>query len=168
MILPENIETAFASIDNVFLNTPQYQSEGLSALLGVALVCKVETANPIGCFKGRGVDWLMQNQKEVRHVVTASSGNFGQAVAYAGRQSDTRVEVFSPANANPSKIASMERLGAHVHLHGHDFDAAKDEAIKFAESEEIAFLEDGREVQITEGAGTQRIQESTGQSRRPN
>ena len=154
MISPENIELAFASIDEVFLNTPQYKSEGLSEFLRLNLVCKIETLNPIGCFKGRGVSWLMESRKETRRLVAASSGNFGQAIAYIGRKSNTRVDIFAPMSANLSKITSMEHLGAHVHLHGHDFDTAKDAAIKFAESEGITFLEDGRELEVSEGAGT--------------
>ena len=154
MICADNIEIASRSIDCLFLNTPQYRSEGLSALLGVSLICKVETANPIGCFKGRGVDWIFQKRKDIKHVVTASAGNFGQALAYVGRRADIKVEVFAAADANESKVAAMRRLGAHVHLHGRDLDEAKDAAERFADSNGIAFFEDGREVEIAEGAGT--------------
>ncbi len=52
----ERIEAAGRSIDPVFLNTPQFESEPLSGELGIRLVLKVETVNPIRCFKGRGTD----------------------------------------------------------------------------------------------------------------
>ena len=154
MVTAENIEAAATAIDDVFLNTPQYRSEGLSELLGVSLICKVETGNPIGCFKGRGVDWLMKKRQHLDHVVTATAGNFGQAVAYAGRQARIRVDVFSSTHAAPVKIDAMKRLDAQVHQHGSDLDEAKEEAVKFAQSNGVTFLEDGREFEITEGAGT--------------
>ena len=52
----ENIREAAGVIDSVFLNTPQYYADSLSKLLDVRLVVKVETANPIRSFKGRGAE----------------------------------------------------------------------------------------------------------------
>src|SRR5882672_5068751 len=57
----QNIETASRSIDPVFLNSPQFESQALSELLGLKLVLKVETVNPIRSFKGRGADFLSRN-----------------------------------------------------------------------------------------------------------
>ena len=48
------IEEAAHTIDPVFLNTPQYADEQLSAALGRNVVVKIETANPLRSFKGRG------------------------------------------------------------------------------------------------------------------
>jgi len=52
----KRIEAAVGKIDPVFLNSPQYVCESLSRALGCRIVLKVETMNPIRCFKGRGVD----------------------------------------------------------------------------------------------------------------
>jgi len=132
MISVDRIHVAAQAIDPVFLNTPQYHSETLSLLLGVSVVCKIETANPIGNFKGRGMDWWMRCQKGVTRVVCASAGNLGQALAYAGRRAGVAVEIFAAETANPAKIAAMRRFGAQVHLHGKDFDTAKAEGGNFA------------------------------------
>ena len=54
---PAAIRAALGRIDPVFTNTPQYVHEGLSARLGVPVIVKVETDNPIRSFKGRGT-WI--------------------------------------------------------------------------------------------------------------
>jgi hypothetical protein len=45
-------------------------------------------------------------------------------------------------------------MGAEVRLFGSDFDQAKEEARRFAEYTRARFIEDGREPEIAEGAGT--------------
>ena len=55
----EHIEEAARCIDPVFLGSLQYEAEALGSELGLRLVCKVETANPIRSFKGRGTDYLL-------------------------------------------------------------------------------------------------------------
>jgi len=49
------IEAAIGQISPIFLNTPQFVDERLSSALGREVIVKVETLNPIGSFKGRGV-----------------------------------------------------------------------------------------------------------------
>ena len=97
------IEEAARIIDPVFLNTPQYTDEQLSAALGRKVVVKVETANPLRSFKGRGADFLMRRFGAGQTVVCSSTGNFGQAMAYAGRRRGVAVEVFVPENVNPAE-----------------------------------------------------------------
>ena len=55
---PASIQAAARQIDPVFLYTPQFVDEGVSAELGCEVVVKVETLNPIGSFKGRGTSLL--------------------------------------------------------------------------------------------------------------
>jgi threonine dehydratase len=52
------------------------------------------------------------------------------------------------------KVARMRDMGAEVRLHGHDVDAAKDEAQRYCDASGSVLVEDGREVSIAEGAGT--------------
>src|SRR5262245_1753006 len=117
------IEEAARTIDPVFLNTPQYTDAQLSAALGRNVIVKVETANPLRSFKGRGAEFLMARLDVGVNgptVVCSSTGNFGQAVAYAGRRRNVRVEVFVPENVNTVKLARMRSLGAHVTATGAD------------------------------------------------
>ncbi|WP_063647584.1 MULTISPECIES: PLP-dependent lyase/thiolase [Streptomyces] len=102
-------------VDPVFLNTPQYVDEQLCrALGGRTVTVKLETANPVRSFKGRGADLMLSTLAPGTPVVCAGSGNFGQAVAYAGRARGMPVEVFVPETVNPAKRARMEAFGARV------------------------------------------------------
>ena len=151
----ERIETAARTIDPVFLNTPQFESEPLSDELGMRLILKVEIVNPIRSFKGRGTDFLVSNlPTDSATLVCASAGNFGQGLAYAARKRGLPVVVFAAETANPLKLDCMRRLGADVRLVGRDFDAAKEHAHKFAEETGGCYIEDGREPAIAEGAGS--------------
>ncbi|MGZ8563383.1 MAG: hypothetical protein ACXWWU_07165, partial [Candidatus Limnocylindria bacterium] len=53
-VTADAIRAARPRIPAVFRNSPQFVSEPMSHELGVPVVVKVETTNPIGCFKGRG------------------------------------------------------------------------------------------------------------------
>jgi len=150
-----NIEQAASVIDPVFRNSPQFVDEQLCAALGRRTIVKVETANPIRSFKGRGADYLMRSLDPKMKVICASAGNFGQAVAYAGRSRGMAVEVFVPTDVNPDKLARMEALGATVTVIGADFEQAKQSARRHADQRPgCVFVEDGADPAISEGAGT--------------
>lgn len=159
----ERIEAAHAAIPAPFRDTPQFVSPALSDALGARAQVKVETLNPIRSFKARGACWFgaRRGAEAVRDAsghragwVTGSAGNFGQGLAFAARRAGIPLTVFSSLRANPGKVAAMRGLGAEVRLAGDDFDAAKDAARIFAAEVGAVFVEDGREPEITEGAGT--------------
>lgn len=150
----ENIRAATDVIDPVFLSTPQYEADSLSRILGAKIVVKVETANPIRSFKGRGAEFLASRIPPRTKLITASAGNFGQAMAYACRRRDIALTVYASVNANPFKLERMRALGATVVLHGEDFDAAKIEAKRVAAESGVRLVDDGRDVETGEGAGT--------------
>lgn len=150
----ERIAHAATVIDPVFLNTPQFLAESLSAQLGCRLVVKVETTNPIRSFKGRGAAFLTASLEGQPPIVCASAGNFGQGMAYAARKHGLSLTVFAATSANPMKIARMRALGAAVRLEGADFDAAKLAARAFASTNGALFVEDSRDTATAEGAGT--------------
>jgi threonine dehydratase len=153
---PERIARAVSVIDPVFIGSPQFHAEPLDRLTGARVVVKVETVNPIRCFKGRGTETFTSSiPADSRDtLICASAGNFGQALAYSCRKRGIACEVFAAEGANPLKIQRMRELGATVRLAGHDFDAAKDAARQHAAESGARFVEDGREVEIAEGAGT--------------
>lgn len=150
----ENIQAASRSIDPVFLNTPQFFADSLSRVLGTRILVKVETANPIRSFKGRGAEYLASRLAKNTPVLTASAGNFGQAMAYACGRRDIGLTVYASVNANPLKLERMRALGATVVLSGDDFDAAKIEAKRVAHATGVRLVEDGLDVETGEGAGT--------------
>ena len=153
----EAIAEAAKTIDPVFRDTPQFECEPLSQAVGCRLTLKVETVNPIRSFKGRGADYFLAKLVERgddRPLVCASAGNFGQAMAYAAGKHHRSIVVYASENASPLKIERMKALGAEIRIHGEDFDAAKTEARRHCEEVGAWMVEDGREPEISEGAGT--------------
>ncbi|MCP9947614.1 threonine ammonia-lyase [Actinomadura madurae] len=150
------IEKAMQVIDPVFLHTPQYVDEQLcQALGGRAVTVKVETANPVRSFKGRGADLMLSTLAPGTPVVCASSGNFGQAIAYAGRSRGMPVEVFVSETINPRKRERMETFGAEIIVAGGDGASAREAAAAHARRHpDRVYLQDGVQAAIAEGAGT--------------
>lgn len=158
----DNIQRAAREIAPVFRYTPQFEADRLGRRLGVRLLLKVETVNPIRSFKGRGTDWLLASRPSLPdRLVTASAGNFGQGLAYASRARGVRCEVYAAEGANPLKVERMRELGAIVTLAGRDFDEAKAHAREHARRYGIEFIEDGRDIAITEGAGSMAVEMAT-------
>ncbi|HUH13773.1 MAG TPA: pyridoxal-phosphate dependent enzyme [Longimicrobiales bacterium] len=147
----DRIEEAARVVDPVFLGTPQFVSEGL--VEGVRVLLKVETANPIRSFKGRGAGYFVHRLRARAPLVCASAGNFGQGLAWAARARGMPLTIFAAVGASPLKVERMRRFGAEVRLGGEDFDAAKAAARTWAERAGATFVEDGREAAIAEGAG---------------
>src|SRR6476620_6612265 len=87
-------------IDPVFLHSPQFLAESLSAQLGCRLVVKVETTNPIRSFKGRGAEYLAAMLEGQPQLVCASAGNFGQGMAFAARKRGLSLTVYAARTAN--------------------------------------------------------------------
>lgn len=148
---------AAASIDPIFLDTAEDENRQLSRALGCDLVLKDETENPIHSFKGRGADHFVRKVNERgddRRLVCASTGNFGQAMAYVCRERRREVVVFADLHANPLKLGRIAEFGAEVRQVGRDFDAAKEAARDYCELTGSWMIEDGREPEISEGAGT--------------
>ena len=157
---PAAIRAAHAGIDRVFVASPQFVHDGLSARLGVPVIVKVETVNPIGSFKGRGT-WVaiaaMAGEGRIgpqRAVVCASAGNFGQGVAYVARALGIRPVVFCSTRANRGKVERMRALGATVIPAGEDFDAARGAAEAYARDRDAEHIVDGDDMRISTGAAT--------------
>jgi threonine dehydratase len=154
------IRAAHGRLPAAFRDAPQYVHEGLSATLGVPVIVKVETVNPIRSFKGRGT-WVavhaLAGEGRItadRPIVCCSAGNFGQGVAYAARALGVPAIVFCSTRANRGKVARMRALGAEVIEHGDDFDAARGASETYAADHEAELLVDGDDVRISTGAAT--------------
>lgn len=157
---PAAIRAAHGQIDPVFTRSPQFVHEGLSARLGVPVIVKVETVNPIRSFKGRGT-WVvtaaLAGEGTIgpeRAVVCASAGNFGQGIAFAARALGVPAVVFCSTRANRAKVARMRALGATVIEVGDDFDAARGASEAHAAEHDAALVVDGDDARISTGAAT--------------
>jgi threonine dehydratase len=116
--------------------TPQYVWPLLKAQTGVEVVVKHENHTPIGAFKVRGgivyFDRLKRNRPHVQAIATATRGNHGQSLAYAGARAGVAVTIVVPHGNSTEKNAAMRSFGAELVEHGEDFDEAKEQAIRIA------------------------------------
>jgi threonine dehydratase len=137
--------------------TPLYAYAVLSELVGTEVFVKHENHLPIGAFKVRGgvnlVSQLSDDERR-RGVVTASTGNHGQSIAFAGRRFGVRAVVCVPEGANPVKLESMERLGAELVVHGRDFDDAREHCEALAREHGYRYIHSGNEPHLIAGVGT--------------
>lgn len=137
--------------------TPVIRTPALDEALGCAAYLKCESLQPIGAFKVRGGINLLASlppDERRRGVVTASTGNHGQSIAYAARQFGTRAIIYAPEGANPLKVESMHRLGAEVVLAGVDFDVSKVLAEQRARQDGMRFVSSGDEPLLIAGVAT--------------
>ena len=96
---------------------------------------------------------MSSNQKK-NGVVTASSGNHGQSIAYAAKLHDIEAVIIVPENANPGKVASMKALGADVRFYGKDFDESRSEAERLSKEEGYTSIHSANTPDLIEGVGT--------------
>lgn len=136
----------FAARKNVYRHlkrTPLLAYAGLSECVGANVYVKHENHHAVGAFKVRGgvnlAAHLSQDERNAG-LYTASTGNHGQSIAFAGKVTGTPVRVAVPEGANPSKVAAMRRLGAEVVAHGRDFDEAREWMQAEADRAEARFI----------------------------
>ncbi len=148
---PQRIAAAADRIDPVFLTTPQFIHEELSAALNREVLIKNETLTPIGSFKGRGTWLLAERLDPSKSWVCSTAGNFGQGLAYAARARGATVEAFVSPDVSAAKVAAMRALGAYVRTAGEPGHAAREHV---AASEDRLLVVDGLHPEMAEGAGT--------------
>jgi threonine dehydratase len=141
--------------------TPLYRYPTLDALTGAQLWVKHENHQPVGAFKVRGgVNLVSQLSAEERDrgVITASTGNHGQSVAYAAQLFGVRAIVVVPEQANPVKVESMRALGAEIVFHGRDFDDAREHCEKLAGEQGYRYIHSGNEAALIAGVATYTVE----------
>lgn len=137
--------------------TPLHRYLTLDSILDAEVWVKHENHQRLGAFKMRGgINLLSQLSPEERQrgVITASSGNHGQSIAYAAGVVGAPCVVCVPEGANPGKVASIESLGAKVIHHGPYFDIANDYAMRLAKEEGYRYIHAVNEPMLIAGVGT--------------
>src|SRR5436305_13885327 len=138
------LDAAAVLVHRVVPPTPQYRWPLLSRRVGAEVWVKHENHTPIGAFKVRGgvvyLDELRKAQPEIRGVVTATTGNHGQSIAYSAGALGLAATIVVPQGNNPSKNRAMRGFGATLVEIGHDFQAAYEHAAVLAERENLHFV----------------------------
>ena len=137
--------------------TPLVRFPGLCRALGCEAYLKLENLQPIGAFKIRGGLYLMSRLTPAEReagVITASTGNHGQSVAYAADAHGVRAIVAVPRGANALKVEAMRGLGAEVIQTGRDFDEAREWAEAETRTKGYRYVHPANEPDLIAGVGT--------------
>jgi threonine dehydratase len=138
------LEAAAAVVGSVVPQTPQYAWPLLAARVGAEVWVKHENYTPIGAFKLRGgavyMDWLARSGPKTSGVITATRGNHGQSIAFAGRRAGLPVTILIPHGNSAEKNAAMQGFGAELIVHGRDFDEAKARAFELAQERKLHYV----------------------------
>ena len=129
----------------------------LDELAGTEVWVKHENHQPVGAFKVRGgVNLVSQlsDEDRLRGVISASTGNHGQSIAFASRLFGVHAIICVPERANPVKVASIEGLGAEVVHHGQDFDDAREHCESLAAEHGYRYIHSGDEPHLIAGVAT--------------
>ena len=152
-----DLEEARARVYAHLRPTPLLRHVLLDEWLGCQAWVKHENHNPTGSFKIRGglnlVAQLTPDERR-RGVVSASTGNHGQSIAFACRVHGVPCHIFVPAHNNPDKNAAMRALGATVVEYGRDFDEARERVEALAPREGWRYVHSANEPHLIAGVGT--------------
>ena len=137
------LEEAAEIVHAAFPPTASYAWPLLAARAGCEVWVKHENHTPTGAFKVRGgltfFDRLRRSGVKVRGVVSATRGNHGQSLAYAGQRAGVPVTIVVPDGNSIEKNAAMVAFGARLIEHGSDFDEARVHARALAEQDGLLF-----------------------------
>ena len=144
MFTLNEIEAAHRLVTRAVSPTPQYAWPQLGARAGAEVWVKHENHTATGSFKVRGactfIDWLVRTNPESPGIITATRGNHGQGQARAAKAAGRRAVIYMPHGNSVEKNAAMKSFGAELVEYGHDFDEAKEEVLRVAEREGLAFV----------------------------
>ncbi|MBM3263586.1 MAG: threonine/serine dehydratase [candidate division Zixibacteria bacterium] len=137
--------------------TPQYRSPGLSERLGMDLYVKYENMQPIRSFKIRGALYslsLLDAHQRAVGVVTASTGNHGQGIAYAATAMGIAARVIVPHGTPAVKRDAIRHFGVEPIFYGQTIADGFSYAKQMAAERGIIYIEDGEDFGLMAGAGT--------------
>ena len=132
-----DLDDATAVVRRHFPPTPQFAWPLLGEHVGATVWVTHENQTPTGAFKVRGglvyTDRLTRERPEVSGIVSATRGNHGQSLAYAGAAAGLRVVIVVPEGNSPDKNAAMRGFGAELVVHGADFQESREHAARLGE-----------------------------------
>ena len=141
--------------------TPLRHYPSLSERIGADVWVKHENFQVLGAFKVRGginlVARLSPEELE-RGLITASTGNHGQSIAFSADAFSSEATIVVPRGANPGKVAAMEQLGARVIFHGAIFEDSLEHAERLAAEEGYRYVHPANEPHLIAGVGTYAIE----------
>lgn len=154
-----SVRAAATRIEGFVRRTPMIAAPPVKTPPGYAgpLILKLESLQVTGSFKPRGAINTLRSlspDSMARGIVTASGGNHGLGVAYAGHVGRVPATIFLPTSAPRSKIKKLREWGAEVRVEGAVWDDANRAALAFAEARKLAYIHPFADARVMAGQGT--------------
>jgi threonine dehydratase len=146
-----------ARVYDVAIESPLDPLPRLSARIGNEVLLKREDLQPVFSFKLRGAYNKIANLSETvarRGVICASAGNHAQGVALAAKKRGIPAVIVMPVTTPAIKVQAVIALGGEAVLHGDNFDAAYEHALKVAAERQLAFVHPFDDPDVIAGQGT--------------
>ncbi len=155
----DEVRAAAARIRGLVRKTPLVTAAPIREQSDVArgLLLKLESLQITGSFKARGAVnavFALPPAALARGIVTASGGNHGLAVAYAGWAAGVPATIFLPHSVAPDKLAKFARWGARVEVSGEAWDDSNLAALRHAEAKGLSYIHAFAEPAVIAGQGT--------------
>jgi threo-3-hydroxy-L-aspartate ammonia-lyase len=151
------LRAAASGLEGIAYRTPLVPVPPLERLTGVPIALKCEHLQPVGAFKIRGAYTAISRipaQSRARGVITYSSGNHGQAVAFAAQRLGIRAVVVMPQRAPAIKVAGVRRLGGEVVIAGNSSAERYEKARRLAQEEGLTMVPPFESLDVIAGQGT--------------
>ncbi len=153
----EDFFNARKIVNQYLVRTPFLKATQLSQVLEVEAYIKCENLQITGSFKVRGGVNLMASlstTEKQRGVITASTGNHGQSIAYAASLFGVKAIIVVPKQANPLKVDAIRRTGGKIVCYGRDFNDAKTWAEEETTRYNYRYINSGNEPYLIAGVGS--------------
>jgi threonine dehydratase len=151
------IREAASGLVGVAVRTPLVQVPELAARAGGPVYLKLESQQPTGAFKTRGA-WTavrrLAAERRARGVITYSSGNHGQAVAFAAQRLRTRAVIVMPETAPRAKVDGVRRWGGEVVFAGRTSEDRYRKAVELAQAEGLSVIPPFDDPDVIAGQAT--------------
>lgn len=141
MLSRTQLETAAAVVRRHITPSPNIVWPLLAARSGAEVVVKHENHLPTGAFKVRGgLVFASRLTGGSPGLISATRGNHGQSLAFAGGRAGVPVTIVVPCGNSTEKNAAMRAHGAALIEHGVDFEEAREEAFRLAAARGLVFV----------------------------
>ena len=156
-LTPQEIDKAHERIFSLIIKTPLISSETINKKTNANVYFKLENLQWTGSFKLRGASnkiSLLSNEEKSRGIVSYSSGNHAQAVAYASNLIGVQATIIMPKNAPSIKIKNTKKYGADVVLYDSMHESREKIALEIAHKENKTIVKPYDDLDVIAGQGT--------------
>lgn len=153
----DDIKAAREHVYAAMQPSPLLRHPLLAERLGADVFVKHENHNPTGAFKVRGGLTLVARLPEAdrrRGVISATTGNHGQSIAFAAARAGVPCTLVVPVGNNPGKNALIRAWGATLVEHGKDFDEARELVERICRERGLRYVHSANEPDLISGVGT--------------